>query len=264
MIETLKYILLGIVQGFTEPLPISSSGHLIIISDILNVTVNDLSYEIILNFASLLAIILLFKSTIKEKITGFFLYLFKKDSNYKNQYSYCLLILISTIITSVIGLITKDYIESNFTNILTVGISLLFTSLALLLVNNVSNNSREDINILDSVTIGVFQAIALIPGISRSGSTLVAGLSRKLSVKSTLEFSFLLYIPISIGALILSVGDILELTLNFNYVIGFIFSFIFTLIGVKILYNIVTKNNLKYFSIYCFIVGIISIIYSTL
>ena len=135
MMEIFKYIILGIIQGITEPLPISSSGHLLVFRNLFNTNMfNDLNFEIIVNFASFLAILFIFRQDIINLIKGFFGYLFGKEDkkkNYKNAFKYCMLIVVSTIPTGIIGLLFKDKIENVLSTPKIVGLAFLITALVL-------------------------------------------------------------------------------------------------------------------------------------
>lgn len=263
LLRLIKYILLGIIQGFTEPLPISSSGHLVIFEKLFHLGIeNDLNFEIIVNSGSLIAIVFVFRKDIIALVRNSYLYLFKKETSHKKDFQYVLLLIIAVIPAGFIGFLFKDIIESTFKTLLTVGISLLITSCALYLVSKEAvENTKSEISIRDAIVIGLFQVIALIPGISRSGSTMVGGLSRKIKFEDTMRFSFLLYIPISIATLFLGLLDLDTSNIFiFGYIIAFIFSIISTYLAVKWFYKMVRKGNLKYFSLYCFIVGFIVIV----
>lgn len=259
LLRLLKYILLGIIQGFTEPLPISSSGHLVIFEKLFHLGIeNDLNFEIIVNAGSLFAIVFVFRKDIISLIYHSYLFLFKKEESHKKDFQYILLLILAVIPAGLVGFLMKDFIESTFKTLFTVGISLLITSIALYFVSNQAvENSKSNITIKDAIIIGIFQVFALIPGISRSGSTMVGGLSRKVKFEDTMRFSFLLYIPISIATLFLGILE-LETTniFVFGYIIAFIFSVFATYFAVKWFYKVVRKGNLKYFSLYCLIVGI--------
>lgn len=264
----IKYIILGILQGITEPLPISSSGHIFLFKSLFSTNLfNDLNLEIFLNFASFLAILIIFRSDVIDLIKGFFSYIFKKGKKCKKEFKYCMLIVLGTIPVGILGLIIKEPLEKYLsTNVYLVGFGFLITAVALLLVMN-SNGKKEDdeISYQDAAIIGICQAIALVPGISRSGMTLVGCLLCGLSRKSSLKYTFMLYFPVSVVTMILGVKDIVEggivVSLLGYYVIGMIFAFIFTYIAYKWLTEIVQKGKLWKFSIYLFVIGLFSIIY---
>ena len=267
--EFIKYIILGIIQGVTEPLPISSSGHMLIFRELFNTNMfNDLNFEIFANFGSFIAILIIFWKDIVKLVSGFFKYLFGKKEDkkkYLNDFKYCLLIVIGSIPVGLIGLLFKDAIES-FANVIEVGIALLFTALALFIVRNSKGTKKDnDITYKDAIIIGLFQMVALIPGLSRSGMTLVGCLLCKLSRESSLKYTFLLYFPVSVATFGLSLLDVLETglssTLMFNYLGGMVAAFLGTYLTYNWLSNIVKKGALWKFSIYCIIVGLLVILY---
>jgi len=265
MIKILKYIFLGIVQGFTEPLPISSSGHVFILKELFNLGSSDLNFEIIVNFGSLLAILLIYKDDIIKLIKNFFLYFKTKTEETECDFKYCWLILIGSIPVGIVGLLFKNVIEEKLNNTKIIGIAFLITALFLFLVKNIKGRKNEkDMTFLDACIIGITQVIALFPGISRSGSTLIGGLFRDLDRSTALKYSFMLYIPVSLGTTLLGIKDLLEMKnihdIILPYGLGFIASFIVSYFTLRWFMNVVRKGNLKYFSIYCLILGTLILI----
>lgn len=262
----LKYIILGIIQGFTEPLPISSSGHIFIFKKIFqaNEALNDLNFEIIVNFGSLIAILIIYFKDIKKLIINFFKYFKIKNEETKKDFKYSLLIILGCIPVGITGFLLKDYIENLLQSSFIVGISFLITSLFLFLVRNINGFKEEDLTWKDALFIGLIQIIALIPGISRSGSTLIAALFRDIKRNDALKYSFMLYIPISLGTMILGVKDLVNSnnlnTLILPYSLGFLSSLIVSYFTLKWFINAVKKGNLLYFSIYCLILGLFILI----
>lgn len=261
----IKYIILGIIQGITEPLPISSSGHLLIFRELFNANMfNDLNFEIFANFGSFVAIFLIFYKDIVRLISGFFKYLFGNKS-FKKEWKYCWLIVIGSIPTGIIGVLFKDKIEA-FATIKVVGIALIITAVCLFLVKNTKGNkSDDDITYLDALLIGLFQMCALLPGLSRSGMVLVGCLLCKLKRDSALKYTFMLYFPVSLASFALGVKDVIEIGLSseliVSYLLGMVFAFIFTYITYKWLAKLVKEGNLWKFSIYCIIVATFVLIY---
>lgn len=263
----IKYIVLAIIQGFTEPIPISSSGHLIIFKSILNSGVlNDLNFEIILNFGSLIAIVVYFWKDIIELIKDFFLYIKTKDKKYYSNFKYCLLVIIGTIPAGIIGLLFKDSIEELLKGVKIVGIALIVTAIFLYLIRNIKGNKEDkDITFIDAIIIGLFQSVALLPGISRSGATIVGGMFRDLKRDVAFKFSFILYIPISLATMILGVKDLIETNISvglwITYFIAMIISGIITYIATHWFNGILKRGKLIYFVIYCLIVGSLVILF---
>jgi len=265
----LKYIILGIIQGITEPLPISSSGHLFILKKIFNTDIlNDLNFEIFLNFASFLAIVIIFWNDIIKLIEGFFKYIFdsKNREKYKNEFKYCWLIVIGSIPVGIVGVLFKTEIETILNNSWMVGIAFIITAILLIIVRNIKGDKNDyDITYKDALIIGLVQMVTLFPGLSRSGTVLVGCLLCKLSRSASLKYTFMLYLPVSVGTFILGVKDVINVGIASNmlihYIVGMIFSGIFTLLTYRYLSEIVKKGKLIYFSYYLFIVGILVLIY---
>ena len=261
--KLIKYIILGIIQGFTEPLPVSSSGHIFILKYLLNTDIgSDLNFEIIVNAGSLLAVVIIYHKKILSLLKGFIMYLKNKNVRYESDYRYSLYVLVGCIPVGILGVLLKDYIENilgmSFTII---GISFIITSIFLYLVRN-KNNRRGTVTLGDALYIGLVQTIALLPGISRSGSTLIAGLSSGLSKEEAFDYSFMLYIPISVGTTILGIKDLINSDIEFlPYFLGFIFSFIVSFFTLKWFRNIVRNGKLIYFSIYCLLMGLFVLIF---
>lgn len=262
----IMYIILGIIQGFTEPIPVSSSGHLVIFNSILKVEAfKDLNFEIFVNFGSFIAITYFYRKEIIDIIKDFFLYIKSKDKKYSNNYKYAWLIVIGTIPAGIVGLLCKDLIES-ISSTKIVGISLLITACMLFLVKDIKGSKKkEDMTIKDAIVVGLFQVIALFPGISRSGSTLVGGMSRNLERQTAFKYSFMLYLPISIATMILGVKDVVENNINLEliipYILGMISSCIVTYFSIRWFKDIMEKGKLKYFVYYCLIAGIVTILF---
>ena len=202
--ELIKYIILGIIQGLTEPLPISSSGHLLIFRELFNTNMfNDLNFEVMVNFGSFIAILIIFWKDILRLVSSFFKYLFgdKKDKKkYYDDFKYCLLIVVGSIPVGIIGLLFKDKIET-IASVKEVGLALLITALALFVVKS-SNGKKKDneITYKDALIIGLFQMCALLPGLSRSGMVLVGCLLCGLNRESSLKYTFMLYFPVSVAS----------------------------------------------------------------
>ena len=261
--KLIKYIILGIIQGFTEPLPVSSSGHIFIFKYLFDSNIsNDLNFEIIVNAGSLLAVCLIYRKRLVNLLEGFIMYLKDKNIRYKSSFKYFLYILVGCIPAGILGFLLKDYIENVISmSFMIVGISFIITSIFLYLVRNI-DNFRKELTFNDALYIGIVQTIALLPGISRSGSTLIAGLLCGLSKEESFDYSFMLYIPISFGTTILGVKDLINNDIEFlPYFLGFIFSFVVSFFTLKWFRNIVRNGKLIYFSIYCLLMGLFVLIF---
>ncbi|XKF71184.1 undecaprenyl-diphosphate phosphatase [Cytobacillus firmus] len=255
-----KYLFLGLFQGFTEPIPISSSGHLEIAQHFFDLDIKGLSFALLVNTASLLAVLLIYKEDIIRLIRNGLAYVTAKDKQAESDFRFIIYLIIGTIPAGVIGILFEDFIDDHLANIKTVGITLIVTGLALWLIRNLRGRKNDaELSYKDAIIVGLAQAVALIPGISRSGATIVAAMGLGMKQETALRFSFLLYIPVSAGGMILGFNDILtdpnlsELALP--YTIAFFASLIASYFSLKWFMNIMAKGNLKYFAIYCFIVG---------
>ena len=176
--DYIKYILLGIIQGITEPLPVSSSGHIFLFKNLFNTEMfNTFNFEIISNFGSFLAILFIFRKDIIKLIKDFFSFIFSKEKRKtaKNGFMYVIKMIISTIPVGITGILFNDYLESHYTSLKMLAFAFLFTALMLYIVRNIKGEKDSDgITFKDAIIIGLFQAITIIPGISRSGTVLVA------------------------------------------------------------------------------------------
>ena len=266
----LKYIILAIIQGITEPLPISSSGHMFLFKKLFNTNMfNDLNFEIVCNFGSFLAILFIFRKDVIKLLKDFFTFIFNKSKRKESKkgFLYCIFIVISTIPVLISGLLLKDVIEDKLgSHIIFLGFAFLITALSLFLVRNIKGNKDDfDITVKDAIIIGLFEAITILPGISRSGTVLVACLICKLKREAALKYTFFLYFPVSAGAMILGVKDLLECpnltSLLMPYTLGIIVAGIITLLSYKWLANWVKKGKLWYFAIYCLLLASFIFIY---
>tara|TARA_B100000029_G_scaffold43604_1_gene40384 strand:+ start:2014 stop:2805 length:792 start_codon:yes stop_codon:yes gene_type:complete len=261
--DVVDAVVLGIIQGLTEFLPVSSSGHLEIGREILNadlLATENLLFTIILHFATAFSTIIVFKEDIMK--------LFKKtiSSSFNSNHKYLLKIIISMIPAVLIGLLFEKEIELFFNgNILLVGSMLIITGI-LLLLTKMSKEIKGDISYLHSFIIGIAQAFAIIPGISRSGATICTSLLLGNKKNETAKFSFLMVIPLIFGKII---KDLFNSNIIFNnidysiYIFGFLSAFITGLFACKLMLKIVKNNSLNIFSGYCIIVGLLSIIISS-
>lgn len=265
MHELLKYLILGIVQGVAEPLPISSSGHMVIFENLLGLSIDNMILEIVANTGSLIAIIFFYFAVIKDLLIHTYYYIFKKAEEYKKDFQYCLLIIVATIPAGIAGIFLKDVISKE---LFMVGIGLIITAISLLVISKfINKNNSDEVHAKNAFLMGFFQIIGLFPGISRSGATTVGGIVTKLKVKAALQFSFLMYIPISFGALLFSIKDMIDNTNSVNLLgcfIAFIASLVTTYLSIKILHKIVEKRKYHYFAFYCLPLGIIVLIWGLL
>lgn len=257
----LKYAFLGFVQGITEPIPISSSGHLVIVEHLLGLTIPGLAFEVFANFASLLAILVIYRADLVRLTAEGTSYLIRRNVGSKKEFMFIVYLVIGTIPAGVLGLLFDDTIEKHFANgVKIVGAMLIVTGIALWFIRNLRGRKHDgDLSVKDAVIVGLAQAVALIPGISRSGATIVASMGMGMKQETALRFSFLLYIPVSVGTGVLKIPDLFDdpnlHQLIIPYIISFLICFVATYVSFKWLKGIMERGNLGYFTLYCFIVG---------
>ena len=268
--ELIKYIILGIIQGFTEPLPISSSGHLVLFKNLFNtdLLLSDVNFEIVVNFGSFLAILFIFRKDIVRLVKAFFGFIFKKKKRkeYHSDFKYCLLILVGSIPVGLAGVLLKDKIDALSEKMFVLGIAFFITSILLFFVKNANGKKEDhDITYKDAFIIGLLQMVALTPGISRSGTVLVGCLLCGISRRASLKYTFMLYFPVSVASMGLGILDMMASHsldhLFLPYLVGLISAGIVTYFSYQWLSRLVQKGKLWKFSIYCFCLAIFVLIY---
>ena len=257
----LEALILGIIQGLTEFLPVSSSGHLELGKEILNIEAKEnMLFTVVVHGATVLSTIVIFRKDILQLITGGIKF------QYNTETKYILMILLSSLPVIIVGLLFKTELEGLFNqNIMFVGFMLLITGI-LLLFTYYASKKIKDLNYKNTFVIGIAQAVAVLPGISRSGSTISAGLLLGVDKEKIAKFSFLMVLIPIIGANFKSIIDG-ELTQAgtmgaLPLIIGFLAAFTSGLLACTWMINIVKKGKLIYFSIYCFAIGTFAITYS--
>lgn len=257
----LQALLLGLIQGLTEYLPVSSSGHLAIGSYLFGVeSEENLSFIVTVHVATVLSTFVVLWSEISWILKG----LFKFEMNDETRYA--LNILISIIPIGIVGVFFKDDVEAIFgSGLLIVGCMLLITAVLLIFTYYYKPRQKEKISVRDAFIIGLAQAVAVLPGLSRSGSTIATGLLLGNKKETLAKFSFLMVIPPILGEMLLDIlkavkgeeafGGIGTLPL----VVGFVAAFISGCLACKWMINIVKRGKLVYFGIYCAIMGAVTI-----
>lgn len=244
----LKYIFLGIVQGLTEFLPVSSSGHLVILGKLLGLSGQELAVPVVLHLGTLCALCLFF---------------FRDILNLLRDVKWLVLIAVASIITGTIGVLGREFFEGLFSSPKLAAAALIVTGLILFKARLFINARRNILDIVDAVVLGLAQGAAIVPGISRSGITISALLFRRIDKELAFKFSFLAAIPAILGALFLEAKKV-EFALAGNssgLLAGFIASFISGIIALRLLRSALRKAQLHYFGIYCIIAGLVTLVF---
>ncbi|MEJ2593653.1 MAG: undecaprenyl-diphosphate phosphatase [bacterium] len=263
----LEALILGLIQGLTEFLPVSSSGHLELGKEVFNARLaasDSLTFDVIVHGGTALSTIVVFWKDIINIAKGVFEFTWNVETRF------VALIIISMIPAALIGLVFEDQIEQLFSGqILLVGTMLIITSLLLYLADN-AKRTHKTVKPIDAFIIGIAQAIAILPGISRSGSTIATSVMLGISRKRAARFSFLMVLPLIIGKMILDVKGIYETggadiqISALALISGFLAAFISGLFAVSWMIRLVRKAKLRYFAYYCFLVGLAAIVYYAL
>lgn len=258
----IEAIILGIVQGLTEFLPVSSSGHLELAKALFgdnSVPKESLTFTVILHFATALSTLVVFRKEVVDIVKG--LFQFKNNE----EFVFSLKIIVSMIPATIIGLLFEAELEAFFNkNVLLVGFMLLITGLLLFLADK-AKNTDKNVSYKNAFIIGISQAIAMLPGISRSGATISTSVLLGVDRTKAARFSFLMVVPLILGKVAKDFmgGEISFSDQNFGVMLaGFVAAFISGLLACQWMITLVKKSKLYYFSIYCFIVGTISIGYA--
>ena len=249
--QIVDVIILGILQGLTEFLPVSSSGHLVLGQYLLNVKSPGNTLEILFHLGTLGSVVFVFSSDILNIIIT----IKKKSTQKLLKY-----IIIATIPAVIIGFTLRNKLETLFESVSSVGFALLFTGLVLIL-SSVFKNKNSKHSLFTSVMIGLGQALAIIPGISRSGMTITLSLFFGFSAKESAKFSFLLSIPVIAGAGILGIQDIQtnEILSADIIIIAILSSFFVGIISLRVLIKLLELGKFYIFGIYCICLGLVSI-----
>lgn len=268
MIIYIKAIIFGIVQGITEFLPISSSGHLVVLHNFFDLPIeNQLAFDVVLHLATLLAALWFFRHDILILLKSWL----KSFIGLRDEYSkISWLIILATIPAAIAGWLFEDMVEFTFRSPVVVVVMLIIVGVLFIVIEKVSLKIKElnSLNWSKALLIGLAQVISLIPGTSRSGITIIAGLSAGLKRGVAVRFSFLLSIPIIFGASIKKVPEIVGTKLVAGeadiLITAFIFSFIFGFLTIKYFLRYAERHSLNIFAIYRFILAVIIILLITM
>jgi len=242
----------GIVQGLTEFLPVSSSGHLVLLHHFFGHKETQLLFDIFLHLGTLFAVLVYFwRDIIKIIIT---------------DKRYLLYVFLGALVTALFGFALKDFVEDLFGNIRVVGMMLIVTAIYLFIGEwrlkiNSNNNNHKPLGYREALIIGIVQSIALMPGASRSGITISTGLTLRLGKEGAIRFSFMLAIPVILGVVLYKIMNTsVAAVLVPHVIIGTAFSFLFGILAIRLLIKAVLTARLNYFAVYCLVLGTIVIV----
>ncbi len=263
----IKAIILGLIQGLTEFLPVSSSGHLVLFSNFMQFEQSGIAFDVFVHIGTLFSVLIAFRKELTQMIIApFVIWLQKKeDKELKEFLSWDLYVVVATIPAVIIGLFFKDAIEHAFTSILLVYSMLMVTGLLMFLTRFLKERNTP-LGYTNSFIIGIAQAFAILPGISRSGSTIFTGLAFGIDRVKAAKFSFIMSIPAILGAAVLQLKDLAAAPPTFHesmiYLVGGIMSALTGYLAIVWLIKIVRRGKLEWFGYYCFTVGLIGLLWS--
>jgi len=255
MATLLEILILAVIQGVTEWLPISSSGHLVIAQEYLGLDLPVL-FDVLLHLGSLLVVLFVFWKDVLRVLKAFARLDFKSQDGKLGLY-----IVLGSIATAAVGFVFREEFESYFHNLYAVGVAFIATGCfySLLYASRRHKHQGRPLNALDAVVIGLAQGVALIPGVSRSGSTITTGLLLKVEKKDAFRFSLLLFIPAVIGATVLTAvdaGNLFAATIDpVSLLIGLVVTVAVGYVSLRLLLRIVLKGRLYLFAYYCWFIG---------
>ena len=274
--ESLQSVMLGIIQGLTEFLPVSSSGHLVLLQNLFGITEPELLFDISLHVGSLMAIFIVFYQEIRNILQALLHLpaLIKSSGNFKSLFAdneeirISALILVGSIPTAILGILFHKIVDQIFGSVWIVGVMLLVTGTLLWFTRQMSVEGRPliKVSIRDVLIIGLMQGIAIMPGISRSGSTISIALFLGINREIAGRYSFLLSIPAILGAMILGLDStIIQTNIPVKIILlGTLTAGIVGYIALKILLRLVKQGRLHYFAPYCWLLGAVTLIWSLL
>lgn len=237
-----KYAVLGVVQGLTEFLPVSSSGHLVIAQKALGISGEDLVLQLVLHLGTLCAVLVFLRGEIRSLL---------------GDRRLMLLVLLTTLVTGAIGVLGRDFFAGLFSRFDLIAPQLAFTGVVLLLTGLVKAGSREKLGYRDAVIVGLAQALAIVPAISRSAMTIASLLFRKVDRKLCFTFSFLVFIPAVIGASLFEIRD-MDAALRAGFpglALGFAFSLASGMCALWLLRKLIVGRQFHYFGYYCLLLA---------
>jgi undecaprenyl-diphosphatase len=263
---TIETIFLGIIQGLTEFLPVSSSGHLVLSKNLLGFKEPELLLDTALHFGTLLAVCVYFRTDLRKIIEAIWRLIPRGENPRSKSDPYAnlaLMVVIGSIPTALIGIIFKEPLESFFGSVTTVGMMLILTGVIVAITRFIPEayGKRGQVSIAIALAIGTAQGLAIMPGISRSGSTIVCGLLLGLNRDLAGRFSFILCIPAIFGALLLQLNmGAIDRVGPVPLIAGFFVSAVVGFLALKLLMGMVRKGHFYYFAPYCWAIGILTVV----
>ncbi len=267
----LQAILLGIIQGLTEWLPVSSSGHLVIAQEFMGMEA-PLFFDAMVHLGTLFVVVWVFRGEVVNVVKAFSEIIREltkgvpfSETLKEDEHHFAFLIIVGTIPTTIIGLVFRGPLESLYSNLLIVGIALVGTGFYLFFTKKVAPSHRigiREMTVREALLIGTMQGVAIIPGVSRSGSTIATGIFAGLDKELVTRYSFLLFIPAILGAAILQTWAVLSEVEEIELIptiIGTITAMIVGYFAIQALLRVIRKSKLHLFSYYCWVVGILVI-----
>lgn len=264
-------IILGILQGLTEFLPISSSGHLVLVEELLHIShETDIVFEVFVHFGTLISVVIMFWKEIKLIVLSFLGAIIKPSSIkhlYKNDdyFRLAVFIIIGCIPAGLVGVLFEKEIEFLFADPKFVSVMLLITGLILYLTKFANPKDDAKVGLPSTIVIGIAQAVAIIPGISRSGITISSALFAGVSRENSAKFSFLLALPVIFGATVLKTGELFRTPIPadklIHLVVGTAVAAVFGYIAIRMVLGLLQKRRFSWFAYYCFVVGILGILF---
>jgi undecaprenyl-diphosphatase len=254
-------ILLGILQGLTEFLPVSSSGHLALVEHFAGIESPGVTFEVFVHFGTALAVIVFFRRRIEAIITAVAGRVLDRPHSPEDS-RIGILLLVGTVPAATVGVLLGEVVEAAFDSPRVVSVALILTGVVLWLTRWVSSGEKPHGSIRDALLIGTAQAIAIVPGMSRSGWTVSAGLALGLTRRAAAEFAFLLAVPVILGATAVSAGDALRSGAGIEapLIAGTAAAFLSAIPAIHLLLRAVTAGRLYRFSYYCWIAGAVGLV----
>lgn len=263
--ELLKAIILGTIQGLTEFLPVSSSGHLVIASELLNFQEQGVFFDVCLHLGTLISVIVVFRSELLVMCRAPFLMLTGRADNESREYFWWdVYVVIATLPAVVVGLFFKDYIELLFGSTIVAYCMLLVTGSLMIGAKYIPERDKP-LNWSRSILVGCAQACAILPGLSRSGSTIFVGMALGVAREKIARFSFIMSIPAIVGAAVLQVGDLFDNPLSSDFVlnllVGSLAASIAGYFAIKLLLDVIRRNRLQWFGYYCLVLAVVGLFF---